>query len=102
MNARDQARIPDFAGQPAVITDAPLALQLLVDEGVRSADEWFDDQHRRQLWRHLAYARALIEPGDNRLAFESGFLNRLQQRVQHLGSVDVSAQAALPRKISPG
>ncbi|SDH40088.1 hypothetical protein SAMN05216588_104259 [Pseudomonas flavescens] len=84
MNEQLLANIPAFGSQPAMVVDCPLALQPVVDAGIRSASDWYNDPHPRPLWRQLAYARAMYEPDGPRQAFESGFLNHLQQRLRHL------------------
>ncbi|TBU74674.1 hypothetical protein DNK06_05980 [Pseudomonas daroniae] len=78
------ASIPSFGSQSAIVLDCPLALQPIVDEGMRDADDWCNDPHSRQLWRQLAYSRALYDPDGARQAFEMGYLNRLQQRLRDL------------------
>ncbi|WP_116424411.1 LasR-specific antiactivator QslA [Pseudomonas citronellolis] len=73
--------IPAADGQPGLTLTWPMPTQPATDQGILLAESWLAGEADGYLWTRLVHGR--IEHMDNwrRMAFEIGFLTRLQQRL---------------------
>jgi len=73
--------LPPADGQPGLAMDWPPGCQLVMDAAARRVERWFDEQHKTNLWIALHIGRNEQQSYAQRLAYETAFLWRLQQRL---------------------
>ncbi|MCJ1886102.1 hypothetical protein LNN38_14705 [Pseudomonas sp. LA21] len=75
------ANVPSADGQPGVSLDWPEDCQGAMDDAVQRVERWFCEHHKSSLWIALFIGRDKQEGGCQRVAYETAFLWRLQQRL---------------------
>ncbi|WP_152222446.1 LasR-specific antiactivator QslA [Pseudomonas sp. SCB32] len=73
--------VPSADGQPGFSLDWPEDCQGAMDEAVQRVERWFGEHHKSSLWIALFIGRDKQEGGCQRVAYETAFLWRLQQRL---------------------
>jgi len=73
--------VPSADDQPGLKLDWPEDCQAAVDEAVQRVERWFGEHHKSSLWIALFIGRDKQEGGCQRIAYETAFLWRLQQRL---------------------
>ncbi|MGH8352196.1 MAG: LasR-specific antiactivator QslA [Pseudomonas sp.] len=81
MSRRFVSYLPGYDEQsPALITWSE-DCQAAFTQGAESAQAWLASAHTGWLWASLIVERECLPPGNQRRAFEVGFLSRVHQRL---------------------
>jgi TorA maturation chaperone TorD len=75
------ARVAEADGQPGLVLEWPVDSQVAMDTAVRRVERWFSEERKTNLWIALFIGRGEQEGEFERIAYETAFLWRLQQRL---------------------
>jgi hypothetical protein len=73
--------VPGADGQPGLALEWPEDCQSAMDQAVRRVERWLGERHKSNLWVALFIGRGEQESEFQRLAYETAFIWRLQQRL---------------------
>jgi hypothetical protein len=73
--------VPEAEGQPGLALEWPEDCQAAMNAAVRRVERWFGERHKSNLWVALFIGRGEQESEFQRLAYETAFLWRIQQRL---------------------
>jgi hypothetical protein len=73
--------VPEADGQPGLALDWPEDCQPAMNAAIRRVERWFAERSKSNLWIALYIGRSEQEGDFQRVAYETAFLWRLQQRL---------------------
>lgn len=74
-------RLPANDGHPGTAIHWTEDCEAAFNRGVARAQDWLSNRHSGWLWTTFIVERDWLPPGDQRRAFEVGFLSRVHQRL---------------------
>lgn len=81
MNERIIIYLPPADGHPGADISWPEDCRQAFNRGVDRAQDWLSNAHSGWLWTSFIVERDWLPPGNQRRAFEVGFLSRVHQRL---------------------
>jgi TorA maturation chaperone TorD len=73
--------VAEADGQPGLALEWPVDSQAAMDAAIRRVERWFSEERKTNLWIALFIGRSEQEGEFERIAYETAFLWRLQQRL---------------------